>query len=395
MKCAPILCLSTGAKTNIIEVDIYARDARDSEVLDMKKMALPLVLALILLLPGQALADAAKGDRGEEVRYLQWLLQKTGWLNEAPDGAFGGRTEQAVMDFQTARGLEPTGAADAALMLLLDEDRVAQDREKYGPDYYEAYSGAFAPAATASAAPAHCRTAVLRDMAYRSGCDRHIALLAREYALTASGDAAGCAEAGALWRQDIQAQFDAWTAADPQAVEEARTAWDAFFTRTHEALNAPGGDPAQAERQLLLSMKCFAGALCGIASGDLAPASGADCLQAEGAVEPADACEIWAINGGVEFFTGCAEHAPLYRNEYDLAQIGDPVEPDDWDEALAALYERWAASGDEARVRDAQAAFDAALDALDTLLEDADFAALARVRVEQAEIARLCELLRA
>ncbi len=55
----------------------------------------------------------ASGATGEKARWLQELLQ----LNDFPvdiDGDFGAITEGELIRFQTARGLQPTGAVDAA-----------------------------------------------------------------------------------------------------------------------------------------------------------------------------------------------------------------------------------------------------------------------------------------
>ena len=60
----------------------------------MKKLAMLTAFALVLLcLCPAALADVGVGDRGEEVRYLQWLLIQTGYLSGSADGAFGPKTE--------------------------------------------------------------------------------------------------------------------------------------------------------------------------------------------------------------------------------------------------------------------------------------------------------------
>ncbi len=52
------------------------------------------------------------GDRGEEVAFLQRLLSEAGFPIPA-DGVFGPRTEAALRDLQSARGLAPDGLAGA------------------------------------------------------------------------------------------------------------------------------------------------------------------------------------------------------------------------------------------------------------------------------------------
>ena len=119
-------------------------DRQWNEVFILKKIALLLALALVLGC-ACASADTARDDRGEEVRFLQWLLQKTGWLNDKADGVFGPRTEQAVRDYQNSRGYEETGVADEALLREIDRERTLRDKQANGQDYYEPYPGNYAP----------------------------------------------------------------------------------------------------------------------------------------------------------------------------------------------------------------------------------------------------------
>lgn len=53
-----------------------------------------------------------RGSRGDDVRAVQQLLVDQGYLNAGgADGAFGGGTEKALMQFQKDQGLEPDGVA--------------------------------------------------------------------------------------------------------------------------------------------------------------------------------------------------------------------------------------------------------------------------------------------
>ena len=52
-----------------------------------------------------------KGSKGAAVAQMQARLKELGFLNDVADGAFGGNTERAVMAFQEANGLSPTGIA--------------------------------------------------------------------------------------------------------------------------------------------------------------------------------------------------------------------------------------------------------------------------------------------
>jgi len=49
------------------------------------------------------------GSRGPDVELAQLALQRSGYLNEQPDGLFGARTEAAVLAFQKAYGLSADG----------------------------------------------------------------------------------------------------------------------------------------------------------------------------------------------------------------------------------------------------------------------------------------------
>ena len=371
----------------------------------MKKLALLLILMLCLS-SVSALAEVRRGDHGEEVRYLQWLLQQTGWLSDTPDGSFGPRTEQAVADYQKSKGHEETGVADDALMLELDEDRVRHDQELYGPDYYQPYPGDFEPAMVADyGAPPHCRTTVLQDILYRDSCPDHLELLEQEYALAAHGDAASYAQAGELWHAAMEGRFDAWRDSAPEArralVEAARDAWNACFQAQYQALTATFQDPVTVERQRALMLKNFTGTVCEFLSGDMAARPAEDYAPSASSASTEPFCRQWSINTGTEFFTGCAIHAPLFAREYDWtgAGAGDAAGLDalraDWDAALTAMYDLWAERGGGDAVPAAREACLQALAALDGALEGDGLAALAHVRAVQLECARLCELLKA
>ena len=373
------------------------------EVFELKKIALLLMLILCLS-PMSSLAEVRRGDHGEEVRYLQWLLQQTGWLSDAPDGSFGPRTEQAVIDYQKSKGYEETGVADDALMLELDEDRVRHDQEVHGPDYYQPYPGNYEPAAVAEyGAPAHCRTTVLPDILYRDSCADHIDLLNQEYNLVARGDAASFTEASELWRQEMERLFEAWQNSAPNArgrVDEAREAWNASFQAQYGALCATFDDPVAIERQLLLMYKNLAGTLCESLSGDMPGIPAEDYTPSTGGASAEPHCEQWAINAGTEFFTGCAVHAPLFAREFEWTRAGadDAAALNallaDWDDALAALYDLWAErAGDDSAIRAARDAAQQALVSLDGAMSGNALAPLTHMRAVQLECTRLCGLL--
>ena len=74
---------------------------------------------------------AIRGDANEGVREMQARLIELGYLSGTADGKFGAATEQAVKDFQTAIGVEPTGEASAALQNVLFSDFAPVKGQKY------------------------------------------------------------------------------------------------------------------------------------------------------------------------------------------------------------------------------------------------------------------------
>ena len=82
--------------------------------------AMTLTISVMLLLCGPALADLAKGDRGDDVTAVQRKLIDMGYLNDVADGIFGKNTQNAVIAYQQAMGLPPTGIVDDATLNLLN-----------------------------------------------------------------------------------------------------------------------------------------------------------------------------------------------------------------------------------------------------------------------------------
>lgn len=60
-----------------------------------------------------------KGDRGDEVKALQTLLNRLGYILDV-DGAFGSKTEEAVKDFQRQNGLTVDGIVGPKTWTALD-----------------------------------------------------------------------------------------------------------------------------------------------------------------------------------------------------------------------------------------------------------------------------------
>lgn len=72
------------------------------------------VVALIMVLCTSAMADIARGAKGDDVVRLQKKLAFLGYLSGSADGDFGGGTERAVKAFQQAQGISQTGVVDDA-----------------------------------------------------------------------------------------------------------------------------------------------------------------------------------------------------------------------------------------------------------------------------------------
>ena len=82
--------------------------------------ALAVAMSVMMLLCGTALADLARGDRGDDVATIQRRLIDMGYLNDVADGIFGKNTQNAVIAYQQAMGLPPTGIVDDATLNLLN-----------------------------------------------------------------------------------------------------------------------------------------------------------------------------------------------------------------------------------------------------------------------------------
>lgn len=63
-----------------------------------------------------------RGDKGEDVRQLQLRLIALGFLAGSADGDFGGKTEAALIAYQTAAGLDATGVYDAQTAASIHAD---------------------------------------------------------------------------------------------------------------------------------------------------------------------------------------------------------------------------------------------------------------------------------
>jgi len=72
----------------------------------------------------------ARGVRGELVRKMQQRLTDLGFSTLGVDGDYGGNTRAAVIAFQNARGIEPTGEVDVTTYESLMETPIPGIRER-------------------------------------------------------------------------------------------------------------------------------------------------------------------------------------------------------------------------------------------------------------------------
>ncbi|WP_253691239.1 L,D-transpeptidase family protein [Cellulosimicrobium protaetiae] len=77
-------------------------------------------------------AELARGATGERVVALQQRLADLGYFIGAPDGDFGGGTQQAVWAFQKAAGLSRDGVVGPATQAALDQGVTPQPRSGSG-----------------------------------------------------------------------------------------------------------------------------------------------------------------------------------------------------------------------------------------------------------------------
>lgn len=75
-----------------------------------------------------------KGDRNDDVKWLQNALNTVTGSSLTVDGDFGGKTEEALKDFQQSAGLEATGVADEATVKALADAMNPEDEENH-PGY--------------------------------------------------------------------------------------------------------------------------------------------------------------------------------------------------------------------------------------------------------------------
>lgn len=83
--------------------------------------------ALAKAFPRGITGSLGRGSTGTGVVAVQYTLGRLGYLQALCDGSFGQMTEQALLNFQTARGLAATGSVDATVLKALDTAVMALD----------------------------------------------------------------------------------------------------------------------------------------------------------------------------------------------------------------------------------------------------------------------------
>lgn len=88
-----------------------------------------LLAVVVALVPGHAVADTSRGDRGPVVTEIQTILHGYGYT-VAVDGVFGPQTERAVRSWQRSNGLEVDGVVGpVTLASLRGATRVGNARQ--------------------------------------------------------------------------------------------------------------------------------------------------------------------------------------------------------------------------------------------------------------------------
>lgn len=77
--------------------------------------------ALAKAFPRGLSANLGRGSSGTGVVAIQYALGRLNYLQALCDGSFGGITEQALLKFQTAKGLPATGIVDPQTLTALDK----------------------------------------------------------------------------------------------------------------------------------------------------------------------------------------------------------------------------------------------------------------------------------
>lgn len=165
------------------------------------RLILVLVLLMAMIVPVNASADLMRGSKDEEVEALQNMLYDMGYLSEMADGQFGGKTEEAVKEYQRSTGLEETGVVTDALM-----EEISQDWIEYWDWVNEQLrldaAGAYAP---------FCYTWEDENgQMVTEFCEEHALLWEATQEILSYGDAESAEYSYSEWQAEIISLYNEW-----------------------------------------------------------------------------------------------------------------------------------------------------------------------------------------
>ena len=166
------------------------------------RLILVLVLLMAMIVPVNASADLMRGSKGEEVEALQNMLYDMGYLSEMADGQFGGKTEEAVKEYQRSTGLEETGVVTDELM-----EEISQDWIEYWDWVNEQLrldaAGAYAP---------FCYTWEDENgQMVTEFCEEHALLWEATQEILSYGDAESAEYSYSEWQAEIISLYNVWS----------------------------------------------------------------------------------------------------------------------------------------------------------------------------------------
>ena len=94
-----------------------------------------ILMAVFMSVSGFAMENVKRGQRGSAVKELQEILTSQGYYNGPVDGQFGRQTQEAVMAFQKAKGLDVTGIVGEATYKALKPVPAAPDYAAVFPSW--------------------------------------------------------------------------------------------------------------------------------------------------------------------------------------------------------------------------------------------------------------------
>lgn len=90
----------------------------------LRIVALLILICLMISPVALAYEELAKGSKGDAVVELQERLNELGYSVGTADGDFGNKTYNAIVSYQTDRGLDATGIATVELQELMDKELI-------------------------------------------------------------------------------------------------------------------------------------------------------------------------------------------------------------------------------------------------------------------------------